>query len=124
MSDEQLKALANDYFGAYPEEDVLYISSDGQVFLKKNQSDAVNHQARIDGKTPLKELYREKTPLPAEDDGDEVPDETYTKDEIVEWLTARGIQAEIKEKKNDLLEKVLEAIKADSGEGDDDETNE
>lgn len=121
---EKLKALADEYFAAYPEEQVLYISSDGQVFLKKNHSDAVNHQARI-AKTPLGEVYRNAKQVDGpQEPAKEVPDETFTKQEIVDWLTAQGVEAELKEKKDDLLNKVLDLVKAGHNEDGDDDENE
>ena len=120
---DQLKALAEKYFEAYPAEQVLHFSSDGQVFLQKNHNDAKNHQRRIDEKTELTTVWRKELNAPMEIEapqGDnEVPDETFTKEEIVEWLQAKGIEAEMKEKKEELLNKVVETLKGEEDPDDD-----
>ena len=38
--------LADEYFGYYPKENVIYISTDMQPFF--NKSDAANHQKSVD----------------------------------------------------------------------------
>lgn len=108
MKPEELEATLKSYFESYPGENELLITSDGQVFLRKNANDAHNHQLRIDDKQQVKTYHRDE---PADEDvssGDPTltPDESWTKEKIVEWLTVAGVDADIKEKKDELLEKV------------------
>lgn len=49
--DEQMKP----YLKAYPNEKIFWVSSDGQVFLNANKSDAGYHQKRLDAKVELTE---------------------------------------------------------------------
>jgi membrane protein involved in colicin uptake len=44
---EQLKAKAKEYFEQYPKEEIIYITSDGQVFLSANRHDGQNHQRSL-----------------------------------------------------------------------------
>jgi hypothetical protein len=44
---QQLKEKALDYFEQYPKEEVIYITTDGQVFLSANRHDAWNHQVSL-----------------------------------------------------------------------------
>lgn len=122
MSDE-LKATAEKYFEAYPNEDVLFITSDGQVFLNSNSNDARVHQGNIDKNQSVTTIYRKDLEEQSEDEtGDEVPDETFTKEEIINWLGAREVEADMKESKKELLDKVLAFIKGeDESEGEGEE---
>ena len=49
--DEQMKP----YLKAYPKEKLFWVSSDGQVFLSSNLSDAQWHQKHLDDKKALTE---------------------------------------------------------------------
>ena len=50
------KARAEEYFKAYPKADVIYVTSDGQVFLQSNHSDAVTHQTHLTRQDPTAKL--------------------------------------------------------------------
>lgn len=75
MENQKLE-LAKQYFEAYPNEEVVFISSDNQVFLQKNQHDGYNHQRSIDPvATLLKVLRKQVFPLAAGLDLDENEEE-------------------------------------------------
>lgn len=112
------KKLAEEYFKAYPKDDVLHISEDGQVFLQKNYNDAVNHQRRINPKSKLTTIYRndliEKAPVaPGKS---KTPDESWTNKDIKSWLDAAG--AESKGNKTEMLAKVQEVLAEEGPEED------
>lgn len=101
------KKLAEEYFNAYPKEDVLHISDDGQVFLQSNFNDGVNHQRRIEPKNKLATIYRKELiekASDAESGKSETPDESWTNKDIKAWLDAAG--AESKGNKTEMLAKV------------------
>ena len=58
MTPEELKETLESYFASYPKEDELLMTSDGQVFLRKNANDAHNHQLRIDDKKKVEIYHR------------------------------------------------------------------
>jgi len=69
-----VKELAKQYFKSYPNEEVLYISTDGQVFLQANHHEAADHQRKIDEKTTLQMVRRKDVIVPVElsvDEGSE-----------------------------------------------------
>ncbi|MGL6123952.1 MAG: hypothetical protein ACRC1W_13275 [Shewanella sp.] len=41
---EQIVTTAKEYFEQYPKEEVIYMTTDGQIFLSANRHDAQNHQ--------------------------------------------------------------------------------
>jgi len=106
MATEQHKATAKEYFDSNPSENVVHISSDGQVFFQKNYNDAVTHQRRIDDKEALVTVYRHQKSSDeagAETTEDKGPDESWKKDEIADWLKTAGVTITGKEKKEELL---------------------
>lgn len=123
---EELKATAEKYFEAYPKEDVLHITSDGQVFLAANHNDAKNHQLRLDASVPLTTIWRKEIGLQAaasqeeKESGDDIPDESFTKDAIINWLGDRNVAADMKESKKELLDKVLAFIQEEESEPEND----
>lgn len=124
---QELREQAEKYFAAYPGEDVLHISGDGQVFLHKNYNDGVNHQRRLDEKQSLITITRKMLEDKEEQaDLKSVPDESWKVQDIKNWLATRGISKEGNIKKADLLESVKEAVAAeqddDTGEAGEDET--
>lgn len=133
MNEEQLEKLIDQYFEAYPEEKILLITSDGQVFLLGNKSDAQNHQSALnrqsgDSSKDVLEIYRKQWENIAsgeimEEEGDDsnhdtdheeekhediFPDESCTKAVIAEFLQSKGVVLEGNETKAVLLEKVNE----------------
>jgi hypothetical protein len=113
---QELKALAEKYFAAYPGENVLHISGDGQVFLHKNYNDGVNHQRRIDEKQSLISITR-KMLVDKEEEEDvdlsKIPDDSWKVQDIKSWLATRGIAKQGNVKKADLLESVNEVLVAE-----------
>ena len=106
MATEQHKATAKEYFHSNPSENVVYISSDGQVFFQKNYNDALNHQRRIDENQKLVSVYRNEKGESAQGEDREdhsMPDESWKKDEISDWLKTAGVTITGKEKKEELL---------------------
>ncbi len=62
MTEHQRKT-AEQYFEAYPEESVLHITSDGQVFLNSGANDAKNHQATltaVDSESKLVTIHKKQ----------------------------------------------------------------
>lgn len=117
MTDKH-KETAKKYFQNNPVEDVLHISTDGQVFFQKNYNDAVNHQRRIAASEKLVTIYRkEKTSAQdqPDDNEDETPTEKWKVAEIIEWLNIAGVETTGKETKAILLEKVAEVMNAEDG---------
>lgn len=112
MATEQQKETAKEYFASYPSENVVHISTDGQAFFQNHYNDAVNHQRRIDESQKLTSVYRKDlTPAQVqEEDHSMVPDEKWTKEKIIEWLTANAVETTGKETKAALLEMVDKAI--------------
>jgi glutamyl/glutaminyl-tRNA synthetase len=111
MATEKQKETAKQYFESSPSENALYISTDGQVFLQKNYDDGVNHQRRIDPGQKLTAVYRKDLEAPKpEEDYSMVPDEKWTKEKIIEWLTANAVETTGKETKAILLEMVDKTI--------------
>jgi hypothetical protein len=126
MTTEKHKATAKEYFEANPSENVVHITTDGQVFFQKNQSDAVNHQRRINEKESLVSIYRKSLEENEAVGGeDTTPTEEQTKAEISAWLTGKAVVLTGKENKVELIAKVNELRSAEakpplggSGEGD------
>ena len=136
MATELQKATAKEYFDAYPTEDVMHITSDGQCFLTKNFNDGVSHQRRIDPNQTIATVYRKEKPAyvnPAKQgnngtsaEGDnagngegeeaEFPNDTWKKDEIIAWLKIAGVETTGSETKAVLLE-MVEQTKSKEGEG-------
>jgi len=52
------KETAKAYFATSPSENVIHITSDGQVFFHRNYNDASNHQNRIKPGERLVTIYR------------------------------------------------------------------
>jgi hypothetical protein len=126
---QELKALAEKYFAAYPGENVLHISGDGQVFLHKNFNDGVNHQRRIDEKKSLITISR-KMLVDKEDETDlgDVPNDNWKVADIKGWLESKNVEPKSTKKADLLLEvqEVLLSLEAEAGEdenaGEGDET--
>jgi hypothetical protein len=130
----ELKEKYGSYFEAYPNEEVIHITSDGTVFLNKNMHDGKNHQLQLDASQKLVTVYRKQLEeVVKEEENKEdalTPDETWKNADIVEWLNkelATIIQSEeekIEVKGNEtkavLLEKVIAVmlIKDDAGSDD------
>lgn len=49
LESNQLQELAEATFKQFPKENVVYVASDGNVFLKANKSDALNHVHQNEG---------------------------------------------------------------------------
>lgn len=114
----ELKEKAQQYFDAYPNEDVIHMTTDGQVFLNANHQDAAVHQRQFTEKNAedvLLSISRKSLDEPEANDQDqiEVPDSTWKKDEIIEWLDGKGfLDFTGKETKEALLVLVEQVIKA------------
>lgn len=106
---EELKAKAKQYFEAYPKEEVIHFTTDGQAFLNKNLNDAVNHQRQFTEKKAsdkLVSVYKKSLDeKPAAAAHEETPDGSWTKEEIIIWIEEKDDDIKItgKEKKEDLL---------------------
>lgn len=57
-NDHLLDEYMAPYLSAYPDQIVFFLTSDGQVFLSSSESDARNHQRRLDHSHDLIEYYR------------------------------------------------------------------
>lgn len=124
MTPEELKETLASYFDSYPSENELLMTSDGQVFLRKNANDAHNHQLRIDDKKKVQTYHRDggKSEEDVDDNPKITPDQSWTKEEIVGWLTAAGVDADTKEKKDDLMAKVAGHLTSEEDNVDPDES--
>lgn len=118
---QELKAQAEKHFEAYPTEDVLHISGDGQVFLHKNYNDGVNHQRRLDEKQSLVTITRKMLEDKNDPEKASLPDDNWKVADIKDWLTAKGAEPK-GTKKADLLQEVLDVLASEEDEtGDDNE---
>lgn len=124
MITETHKATAKEYFEANPSEEVIHISTDGQVFFQKNYNDGVNHQRRLDAGEKLVSVYKkgldEKTEYPGSG-SDELPTDKWTNKEIVEWLSLAGVETKGNETKAVLLEMVAKVEATETEEEDEEE---
>lgn len=50
------KARAQQYFDVYPKADVIYVTSDGQIFMQSNHNDAVTHQNHLTRQDPTAKM--------------------------------------------------------------------
>lgn len=65
------KARAQQYFDAYPDAAVIYVTSDGQVFLTSNHHDAQNHQRHLTAQDPaarMSEFYKKDLDSPTDEE--------------------------------------------------------
>jgi hypothetical protein len=122
MTDQQ-RELAIQYFEAYPEEHVLHISQDGQVFLHSNHNDAINHQRSLTTE-PVTTIRRKDLGAyaPAFDYESMTDEEKAAYDKVAEELTEverkneEALKAKIEEEerlKAEQLAKDEEARKAE-----------
>jgi hypothetical protein len=75
MNSEQILDTLDQYFGAYPDEQIIHLSSDGQVFLQANYNDGVNHQRSLNPSIKLLSVSRkewEKIALGQEDEEEDL----------------------------------------------------
>ena len=151
------RKLAEEQFEAYPDLQVVHISTDDQVFHHSNHHDGVNHQRRLDETQKLVMVSRKSLAQDDEDDDNDfgfeeelklelelrekrakeqaeeqeclrleeegrlrispapvvTPDENWKNADIVEWLKVKGVDEKANQKKELLLERVAEVLKAD-----------
>jgi hypothetical protein len=124
--DQNLKKQAKQYFEAYPEENTIFFSTDGQAFLQKNYSDAVNHQNHINPEGKLERITRNEKTYTKEAPGAVIPDASWKKADIVAWISAQGVGVAVDEslKKEELLQVVATVLDGGAAEDDDNQGDE
>lgn len=108
---EREKEIAEQYFAAYPAESVLHVTSDGQVFLNANHSDAVNHQNGLkffDVTATLVTLSKKELNSPESEQDSEVEKPV---DDLTETVTEPELPAAVDETAPEADQEVPEAEK-------------
>lgn len=111
-----LKEISISMFAAYPDVNSFFVTTDNQFFTEQYRDHAAAHQRMRDEMKPLKVITREMasqeepwmpegTEAPAAPE-EVIPTEASTKEEIASYLKGKGIEADAKEKKPELLTKL------------------
>lgn len=118
---QQLKDLAKQMFEANPTVEMFFVSTDNQFFIPDGTNSAQAYQASLNGDSKNDQLIRVSKDMAfAEDKEPEeevIPDASSMKEVIVQYLVSKGVEASVKEKKEDLLAKLASLTPSPSPEG-------
>lgn len=119
ITDEQ-RATANEYFEAYPTEEKIHMTTDGQVFLDANHGDAVNHQRRIkEGENVITIFRKEKSVRIGKK-----PSADWTEEQIIEWMSVTFAGKVLKGKSKEELLAMCDQVEDGEGFEEEDEEHE
>lgn len=128
MATEQQLATAKQYFESNPDEGVLHISTDGQVFFQKNYNDGATHQRRIDPAQKMTTIFRKDIQeigvVSSSSTHTDVPIDKMTKAQLTALLSEYSVKTTGKEKVDELRKMAFEAFAAADGEGGEDDSHE
>lgn len=117
MEKEILISTAQEAFKNYPNEEKIFITPDGMVFLSAHGHDAIQHANKQHEGVLF--IFTRKEVENSDDDqlsNEETPTIKWKKEEILSWLEAKGNPVTGDATKEELLKIVAEVIESKQAE--------